>query len=117
MLISRDSNETSLCTGRLPLLELCGSVLIVCNRLRKFWIAKREQRTPLQLSRKEPDPQAAKSKDCSEIPQERSGLFKRAAQKFRLRQPENIKDAHGNHPCGDDRDELAIALHVMRKQD
>src|SRR5258706_14730024 len=85
---------------------------MICNGLRKLWIADREHRELLELPGKEKEPQAAESKGRGKVPD----VGQRRGGKLRAGVPEKVDQAHKNQPNGDGRQESGIALEVARKE-
>src|SRR6266566_3347467 len=113
-LMSRSSKETSEWRGApsawRPL--LCCSVLMVPDGLCKIRVAERQQRTLLQIERKEAEPQSTEGDGQDEIEPGGHG----ARGEFRPGHPEKVDQPHKNQPRGDFRKNCGVALQVLREK-
>src|SRR5215831_13584388 len=113
-LMSRSSKETSEWRGSpsawWPLLWC--SVLMVLNGLRKIRVAKRQQRTLLQVKSEKAEPQSAQGDRQYQI----KPCWYGARSKFRPRHPEEVDKPHEDEPNSDFGKDLGPALHVLRKE-
>src|SRR5262249_28105730 len=100
--MSRGSKVTSECTGA-PFVSWPRyfSVLMICDGLREFRFAQRQQRLLLQLAGKKPKPDSAQPEHRDQRQDSRRETGKNAGRKLRLGQPEQIQATHRNQPHGD----------------
>src|SRR5271157_4358650 len=114
VLTSRVSKETSSCCGLpgSPWMFFWGSVLMMCNGLRKFRISQGEQRLLLKIEGEKTNPQSDQGDGNHDV--QPGG--QRAGSKFRPRHPVQIHQAHENHPDGDLGDQARAAFDVARQE-
>src|SRR6267378_8264667 len=80
--------------------------------LLKIRVAKRKKRVLPQIESKKAQPQSAECEREDDIQPGWQG----ARGEFRPRHPEKIHEAHENQPHGNFRENVRIALHVLRKK-
>src|SRR5271154_7116797 len=85
---------------------------MIGNGLRKFGVAQGEQRHFLELPTEEEEPQAAEGEGRGKIEPAGEG----ASGEFWAGHPEEIDEAHENHPEGDLGEQASAALEVARQQ-
>src|SRR6267143_6509167 len=113
-LTSRSSKETSALRGGWPAAwsRLLDSVLMVLQGLLKIRVADRKKRVLSQIESKKAQPQ---SSECEREDDVQPG-WQGARREFRPRHPEKIHEAHENQPQRNFRENLRIALQVLRKK-
>src|SRR6266404_7244868 len=85
---------------------------MVLEDLLKIWVANRKKRVLLQIEGKKSQPQSAERDRQDKVQPGWQG----ARREFRPRHPEKIHEAHENQPQRNFRENLCIALHVLRKK-
>src|SRR5579859_2462356 len=85
---------------------------MICNGLRKFWIADGKHRELLQVSGEEKEPQATGGKHSGKIPDGGQG----GVGEFRAGVPEQVDQAHEDQPNRHAGKKPGIALEVAGKQ-